>query len=190
MEIKYFGGQCILIKGKKESLIANPGTELPEKSYPRIVLYNEFLPINPLSNSDIVTIMGPGEYEIGGIEINGFNSGFQTTLYTVTVDGLDLAFLGKLKEELKDKRADRIDKVDILVVDVSNGDGIGPKAILKLAKKWGANYVIPVGYDKKEDLDKFLDEADFEGVEPIDSLKVDRENLPDGMEVAILKNVK
>lgn len=191
MEIKYFGEQCILIKGKKESLLVNPSKNILEKNYPRIVLYSEFLEIDSFGQNNKVVIMGPGEYEIGGIEINGYNSGFQTTIYTINVDGLEIGVLGKLKEPLSDKKIEKIDGMDMLVVDISNGDGVGPKIILQLAKKWGANYVIPVGYTPEgDDLKKFLDEADFEGVEPVEALKVDRENLPEGMEIAILKITK
>jgi len=60
--------------------------------------------------------------------------------------------------------------------------------IVSLAKKWGANYLIPVGYiEKDNNLVKFLDEVDAEGQEEIDFLKVEKENLPDGMEVVVLK---
>ncbi|HPD44895.1 MAG TPA: hypothetical protein PK131_01820, partial [Candidatus Woesebacteria bacterium] len=58
----------------------------------------------------------------------------------------------------------------------------------ELAKKWGVNYLIPVGGkpDSKV-LVTFLDEVDEEGLEPIESLKVDKDNLPDGLEIVLLK---
>jgi L-ascorbate metabolism protein UlaG (beta-lactamase superfamily) len=187
MEIKYYGEQCFLIRGKKESVLVNPGDKFPVKNYPRIVLFNDAKAGVATPEVSRVIIIGPGEYEVGGIEINGFNSGSGTTIYTVVVEGLVVGVLGKLNEALSDKKTEKLEGIDILVVDIGEGSGIGPKAVLQLAKKWGANYVVPVGYGKDGYLKKFLDEADFEGVEPIDVLKVDRDNLPEGMEVVILK---
>ena len=84
---------------------------------------------------------------------------------------------------------EKISGVDVLIADISNG--IGPKEILNLAKKWGANYVIPAGYDQGDAaIKKFIDESDIEGQELMESLKVDKDNLPEGTEVVILKEVK
>jgi hypothetical protein len=190
MEIKYHGGQTFLIKGKKESVLVSPESNFPIKNRPRIVLFNEVRSEEMRPEGATVVVMGPGEYEIGGVEINGYSSGGGNTMYTVSVDGLTVGILGRLKEQLTDKRMDKINGVDVLVVDIKENGFIGPKAILKLAKTWGANYVVPVGYGENGDLKKFLDEADYEGLEPIDALKVDKDNLPDGTEVVILKETK
>ena len=187
MDIKYLGEQSLLIKGKRESILVNPKKTVAVKNMPRIVIYNEFQSDEMNFENERVIISGPGEYEVGGVEINGYNSGSGTTIYTVTIDGLVVGILGKLKENLSDKKTEKLEAMDIMVVDIANGEGIGSKAILQLAKKWGANYVIPVGYDNNSDLKKFLDEADFEGLDPVDLFKAERDNLPEGMEVVILK---
>ena len=58
----------------------------------------------------------------------------------------------------------------------------------EIAKKSAANYVIPIEFeDKDEELKKFLDIFDSENLESIESLKVERENLPETMEVVLLK---
>ena len=82
---------------------------------------------------------------------------------------------------------EKINGIDVLIVNIDECK-IKGKMFLDLAKKWGANYLIPVGYKKDGDsLKKFLDEVDEEGLEAVESLKIDRDNLPDGLEVIILQ---
>jgi L-ascorbate metabolism protein UlaG (beta-lactamase superfamily) len=191
MEIKYLGKKTFLLKGKKEQALVNPDERISPKDRPRIVIKNETKVEVDGEEGDRVVVMGPGEYEIGGIEICGFSAGTGETFYAVTVDGVTIGILGQLKEPLNDKRIGKISGVDVLVADIGEGSMTGTKAILNLAKKWGANYVVPVGYNSDNgDLKKFMDESDSEGQEPIESLKVDKDNLPEGTEVIILKDSK
>lgn len=189
MEIKFLGKQSFLIKGKKETALVNPEDGAVGKTNSRIIIRNEAKIEADDKESSRVVVMGPGEYEIGGIEIYGFSAGKGETFYSVVVDGVVVGVLGKLKEQLSDKRSEKIAGVDVLVADISNG--AGPKEILALAKKWGANYVVPVGFENGDAaIKKFMDESDMEGQEPQEVLKVDKDNLPEGTEVVILKQSK
>lgn len=191
MEIKYLGKKTIFLKGKKESVVVNPDERMATKDRPRIVIKNETKIEVDGEEGNRVVVMGPGEYEIGGIEINGFSAGIGETFYSVTIDGVTVGILGQLKEPLNDKRTDKINGVDVLVADIGEGSKLGAKAIMSLAKKWGANYVVPVGYNSDNgDLKKFMDESDTEGQEAVELLKVDKDNLPEGSEVIILKENK
>lgn len=182
MEIKNLGELSFLLKGKKETVIINPDKEKIAKNSSRIMIYSEPKYDELRMVDDKVSIMGPGEYEIGGVEINGYSAGKGKTIFTILIDGVMVAFMGKLDEQLNDKRSEKINGVDILLADVGNGY----KSISSVAKKWGANYIIPVD-GNVEDMKKFLDDADSEGQEAIESLKVDKDNLPDGMEIVVLK---
>lgn len=186
MEIKLIKGTAILIKGKKESVLVNPEPEMLPKINTRLVIYNRANYAELRTVGERVSIMGPGEYEIGGVEVNGFNGGDGNTVYTVFADGVMVGILGKLKEELSEKKSGKISGVDVLIVDVENEQTVGSKYVLKLAKSWGANYIIPIG-NNQEEITKFLDVADDEGLEPVESLKIDKDNLPDGTEIVLLK---
>jgi L-ascorbate metabolism protein UlaG (beta-lactamase superfamily) len=191
MEIKYLGKKTVFLKGKKESVVVNPDERMVTKDRPRIVIKNETKIEVDGAEGDRVVVMGPGEYEIGGIEINGFSAGVGKTFYAVTIDGVTVGILGQLDEALNDKRIDKVSGVDVLVADIGEGSKAGTKSVLNLAKKWGANYVIPVGYNPDNgQLKKFMDESDTEGQESIEVLKVDKDNLPEGTEVIILKESK
>jgi hypothetical protein len=186
MDIKLISGSTVLINGKKEKILVNPEADNLAKNNCRIVVYNYPKYSELRTVGDKVSIMGPGEYEIGGVEIDGFNGGAGNTIYTVSVDGVSVGIVGKLKEELTEKKTGKISGVDVLIADIDNEGGIGPKTILKLAKSWGANYVVPVGKNEKGMID-FLNEADSEGLEAVESLKIDKDNLPDGTEIVLLK---
>lgn len=188
MEIKLLDKYSALIKGKKESILINPNSDLLEKDKnSRVVVFTDNnLKISNFLGEKIV-IAGAGEYEIGGIEVWGSDVEGNNTIYDIKVDGVSIMILGQLKEALSDKKIEKIEGIDVLIAPVVIGEKVSFKIIKDWAKKWGVNYLIPVG--DEENLKKFLDDADEEGLEAIDSLKVEKENLPDGLELKLLKIV-
>ena len=179
------------MKGKKESVLIDPTkTELVEnKGNSRIIVYTsgDFNDVDILDNQKII-IRGGGEYEVGGVEIVGFNGENNNTMYRIVIDGFVLVILGEINQELTPKRIERIDSTDIMLTPTKIGDMSSFKLAREWAKKWGANYLIPVDGDE-DSLKKFLDDADEEGLEKVDSLKLEKqEELPDGLEIKLLKN--
>ena len=193
MEIKILAKNSVYLKGKKESVLINPNKETRNDSrYPsRIFLFTAEKYDGMGFVGENILIRAPGEYEVGGVEINGYNAGNDNTFYILNIDGIKVIFLGELDEALSDKRIEKIDSTDVLLAPVLIKESSSAKLVLDWAKKWGANYLIPIGYDDKDkaNLDLFLDKADQEGLEPIESLKVDKDDLPDGLELKVLKKV-
>lgn len=180
MEIKYFSQGKIYLKGKKESVWINPDKDnLDNKNYEaRIIIFTEktrnFVKLG--SEEKRVVIAGPGEYEIGGIEISGINS-----MYVLNVDGIKVVIMGKNEGEINEKKKEKLEEADVLMISLEANSG-------EIAKKSAANYVIPIDYeDRNEELKEFLDSFDRENLESIESLKVEKENLPEAMEVVLLK---
>lgn len=191
MEIKSLDGKTVFIKGKKEGILICFDKKLKDSgknNYRAILCTNNFC--SSTMSGEKVTIAGTGEYEVGGVEFLGVNSGNNTTAYVINIDGIAVGILGDMVEPLTDKRVERINEVDVLIVSLSMGEKIKVKTILDWAKKWGANYLIPVNFEGEtgDKLKKFLDEADSEGLAGVESLKVDKDDLPEGREVVILKN--
>jgi hypothetical protein len=188
MEIKYLGDKVVLLKGKNESVLVNPSGDflLKNKSNSRVFLFTNEDKGRSGLEGDKILINSAGEYEIGGVEINGFDGKDGNTVYKVNIDGFKMTIIGRLLQELNEKIIDRIEETDVLIV-LSEESGLDYKVFKSLAKKWGANYLIPVSDDKKI-LDDFLDKADAEGLEPSMSLKLEKqEDLPEGLEVKLLK---
>ena len=192
MEIKVLENQSIFLKGKKESILINPSEKKREDSKysSRIFLFTAEKYDGMGFNSDKILIRAPGEYEVGGVEINGYPVG-ENTIYIIHIDGIKIVFLGDLDETLSDKRIEKIESADVLMAPVLIKDSSSGKLVLDWAKKWGVNYLIPMGYsdEDKTNLDKFLDQADQEGLEAVESLKIDKDDLPDGMDLKVLKKV-
>ena len=189
MEIRFLGNQTIYIKGKKESVLINPtDKEGSSKLSGRIVAFTSKSFDNMGLSTEKVILRGPGEYEIGGVEVQGINGGNGDTIYVFNVDGVAVGIFGELTESLSDKRQDKIASLDVMMISIKKNEKLSDKTVLDWAKKWGANYLIPVGFDEpNEDLTRFLDKADQEGKEAVESLKIEKDELPDGMEVVVLK---
>lgn len=191
MEIKFLNKSTIFLRGKKESVLIDPGEKelIENKNSFRIIIFTsgDFNDGNLLNNEKII-IQGGGEYEIGGVEIMGINGEDGNTVYRIVIDGFVLVVLGKICQELTPKRIERIDSSDILFASTKIGNSNSFKFVKEWSKKWGVNYLIPVVEDE-DSLKKFLDEADEEGLEKVDLLKLEKqEELPDGLEIKLLKS--
>lgn len=191
MEIKFLNKSAIFLKGKKECVLVDPSDKeiIENKSNCRIIVYTsgDFNDGN-LSYDEKIVIRGSGEYEVGGVEILGVNGEDNNIVYRIVIDNFVLVIIGRIKQELSPKRIEKIDSTDILLAPTKIGDSCSFKLVKDWAKKWGANYLIPV-VDDSESLKVFLDNADEEGLEKVDSLKLEKQDeLPDGLEIKLLKN--
>ncbi|MEQ1561220.1 MAG: MBL fold metallo-hydrolase [Nitrospira sp.] len=146
-------------------------------------------------------IDGPGEYEVSGVFIKGFlsksnygNKEAVNTIYTVSLEGITLGFLGALSEkDLSAEAKEALDGIDILFVPIG-GDGVlDPAVAQKVAVQFEPKIIIPSHFGEvgdKNALKTFLKEASEEGVKPIDKLTIKKKDL-DGKEgdVVVLEQI-
>lgn len=184
MEIKVSGNNKIVLVGKKESVVINPEAVDLKKVAARLCLFTKPTEITAVEAR--VVVAGPGEYEVGGIEVLGVADGAGNTVYSVVIDGVGLVVLGNSQTELNDKKIEKLSGADVLVAEVEGNDNGANKNLLKIAKAIGVNYLIPAGGDETA-LKDLMNVTDNEGKEAVKSLKVDKDNLPEGMELVILK---
>ena len=115
-------------------------------------------------------IGGPGEYEVKGVFIKGFasESGYDgekriNTIYTVSLEGMNICFLGALSQDALPKESDEnIDAVDVLFVPIGGEGVLDPAKAYKLAVSIGPKLIIPIHYGDigaKDALKAFLKEA-------------------------------
>lgn len=187
MEIKYFGKSVFFIKGKTENVLINPIdidflSKIKEKVR-TIIFSQERDNQKEWFGREEVVIFGAGEYEVGGVGIIGVNGG-ESIIYTINYEGLTMGVIGKIKEMPSDKKMEKIGGIDLLTADISSETDL--KILTQFAKKVGTNYLIPSNFNQEE-LKKFLDVTDNERMEAIESLKFSVEELPEGMEVVVLK---
>jgi hypothetical protein len=132
-------------------------------------------------------VRGPGEYEIGGVFIRGFATNTEyggekriNTIYTVSLEGMNICFLGALNDKTLPKSADEfIDNVDILFVPIGGQGVLEAEDAYKLAVSMESKIIIPIHYGdigQKDALKDFLKEAG-ESPEPVVKLTLKKKDL-------------
>ncbi len=161
MQIKYKGKDYFEIKSKDLDVI------LADK-----VTINNF------------TFPGPGEYEKGGVILNGI-ADQDNTIYVARVEEVNLCHLGHIKHELSEEEIKQIGDVDILFLPLGEMDTIDLKVALKLVSKIDPRVVIPMLYSDIAEFKKSEGITDNE----IDILKIRKSDLPEEeRQIIILKN--
>lgn len=180
MIITYLGGQFVKVQFGDTILAFNP---VSKDSSLKSAKFGADIVLSSINHPDMngvdqmtfgekkpFAISGPGEYEVGGVFVKGFasESGYGgekriNTIYSVTLEGMNICFLGALNTVELPKEADEgIDGVDILFIPIG-GDGVlDPVQAYKLAVSIGPKLIIPVDYGDtgdKDALKKFLKEA-------------------------------
>jgi hypothetical protein len=176
MVISYLGGECFKVSQGDLTLSFNPpgkGSNLASAKFGAdialVSLNNK--DFNGVENAAFgdrqpFVIQGPGEYEVKETIIHGFGvpstyGGTQTvnTIYSVSLEGMNLCFLGALgTTELPQAAKQELDDIDVLFVPVGGGDVLGHAAAYKLAVQLEPKAVIPMHYDAAS-LKSFLKEA-------------------------------
>jgi len=134
-------------------------------------------------------ITGPGEYEIGGIFIQGFPSVSKyggdekiNSIYLMSLENMNLCFLGALSssESIDSTTKEALDGIDILFVPIG-GDGVlSPSEAYNTAVKLEAKIIIPIHYGEGLNtgaLKIFLKEGGEEGAKPTDKLTIKKKDL-------------
>jgi L-ascorbate metabolism protein UlaG (beta-lactamase superfamily) len=133
-------------------------------------------------------IKGPGEYEVDGLFIRGFvsktNYGGKmliNTIYTITIDGIHIAYLGALDEaELSAEAKEELGQADILFVPIG-GDGVlNASDAYKAAVKREPGFIIPIHYGQvgeKDALKNFLKEGGQEDTKTVEKLTVKKKDV-------------
>ena len=133
-------------------------------------------------------VTGPGEYEYKGVSVQGLPSESKyggeahiNTVYLVSLEGINLCFLGALsKKELPKELTEAIDEVDILFVPIG-GDGVLSAAeSYELAVSLEPKLIIPMHFGEvgaKNALSVFLKEGGDEKTEKLDKFTIKKKDL-------------
>ncbi|HVZ76192.1 MAG TPA: MBL fold metallo-hydrolase [Candidatus Paceibacterota bacterium] len=202
MVISYLGGQNIKVTQGDLTLSFNPPSKDSKLKSTKfgsdIVLvsldHEDFNGIENASFGDRepFAIKGPGEYEVRGVQVRGFGapssydgSASINTIYSVSLEGMNLAFMGALGTgELPQAAKQALDDIDILFMPVGGEGVVDAAASYKLAVGLEPKAVVPMPADS-ESLKKFLKEAGAEGAAVVDKLTVKKKDL-DGKEGEVI----
>ncbi len=135
-------------------------------------------------------IAGPGEYEVGGIFIKGFDvetvyGGEKkiNTVYGMVFEGINLCFLGSIPsgDALSREVKEGLGEIDVLFVPIGGGEILGAADAYKLALALEAKVVIPMDYeDMKSALEHFIKEAG-EKIGPTEKFTFKKKDLEDAV---------
>lgn len=186
MDIRYHGKESITIKNKGLEILVGATFPLSKKTSQRLLIANPSCGEIGFGSidEDKVLVNGPGDYEIGGVDINGFVYGDKSIFYSVVVDGYRVGIV--FEDGAIEKVSDKVDNLDVLIV-LNPLVGV-EKKLVSMAKKSGANFLILVG--DKGDYKEVLDAFDREDIEAIGKFSLkEGEELVEGMEVVLLSKI-
>lgn len=129
-------------------------------------------------------IKGPGDYEVKDIFIKGIltetnldNKKFINTIYSLSIEGISICFLGAVSEgKLSAEVKGQIESPDILFVPVGHKDLLTPSEAYKLAVSLEPKVIIPMEYDSST-LKAFLKEGGQDKVTAIEKLTIKAKEL-------------
>lgn len=199
MVLTYLGGSSVRIQFGDTTIAYNPvAKESKDFTSTRygadICLISTNHP--DMNGSDQVTfgekqpfiVMGPGEYERGGIFIRGLESKSVygggdriNTIYTLGVDSINLCFLGTLStKELPSETSEQLEEIDILFVPVGEGV-LSAKDAYALAVSLEPKMIIPLSVGNKaaegKALEVFLKESGEKSAQPVEKVTLKRKDL-------------
>lgn len=115
-------------------------------------------------------VTGPGEYEVEGISVFGYQVGEQT-LYVIQGEDVRVLWLGKLANLPGEKVFGELENIDIVALTTG---GMEDKTLVELIGKLEPYYVIPLGGQRDS-----LITAYEHGSKAVKSLNVSRLSLTD-----------
>ena len=208
MEISWLGHSCIRLKGRGESLIADPygdalGLSLG-KARAEIVTVSNAHPNHSTTKAvggGPTVIDGPGEYEIADFYISGIGTqhGDESedprlnTVYVIQVAGLSLCHVGDLDRPLSPQQIQQVGQTDVLFVPAGGGCTISPSQAVELVGQLTPRIVIPIHYATGEltaaslgPLDAFLADMGLIEVSHQTTLEVAPSSLPRDITLVVL----
>lgn len=206
MVITYHGAQCFKVSFGDTTLVFDP---ISKKSKLSGVKFGADVAFVSLNHPDFngaeemsfgakvpFVIDGPGEYEVGEVTVRGY--GTETiyegvprfnTIYQVTLEGINIVFLGALSNAVIDPQIlGELDDIDILFVPIGGGDVLDVPDASKLGTKLEARCIIPMHYTDTA-LKAFFKEEGIDVVKPVEKLTVKKKDLAEMEgEVVVLSN--
>lgn len=205
------GHSSFKIRGKTTALVTDPydsekvGLKFPRDTQADVVtISHDHFDHNFVSAvlGSPVVVQGPGEYEVGGIKIYGYQTFHdqvqgqergKNTVYLIDVDGIKLLHCGDLGQKFTNEQLEQVDDPDILFVPVGGVYTIDAKEAAEVVKQIEPKIVIPMHYKKSNmtasfdsltAVDEFLKEIGKD-VEPVNRLSITKDKLPEETQAII-----
>jgi|AntAceMinimDraft_18_1070375.scaffolds.fasta_scaffold01902_5 L-ascorbate metabolism protein UlaG (beta-lactamase superfamily) len=215
MNIFWHGQSCFEIRipsnhEEKKIIVIDPFSENIGLKFPSLTADILLVSHNHTSHDNVKVLKGepflidgPGEYEVGGVFIQGVSSLYdptageefkKITIYNIEAEGIKLCHLSDLNQkELDSKQLEIIGEVDILMVPIGGGEIMDSRTAQKIVNQIEPKIVIPMCYKLPklkvalDGVEIFLKAMGQEKIEPQASLKIKKQNLPAETKIVVLK---
>ena len=219
MQITWYGQSCFKIVSGQSSIIIDPFNKsiglTPPRGKSDILLVSD----NTIVESDYsqidanFVISGAGEYEVGGVYVNGM-SAFnldengnvinRSIMYVITIEGMRICHLSNFSDEQVTELLDKIGQVDILMIPVGgdyvvNGNKISSldsEKAIKVTSEIDPRVVIPMNFKIPKlsldlgSVDGFMKASGSTDISPVEKYTIKKKDLPnDGREVVLMNLV-
>ena len=208
MDISWLGHSCFRIRGSHTIVITDPyppglGYSLG-KPNARIVTVSHQHPGHSYVQGiggEPKPVIGPGEYEIGGVLIIGiatFHDGEggrkrgKNTAYLMEIDEISVCHLGDLGHVLTAEQVEELDNVDVLLLPVGGVSTINAPMAAEVVRQLEPKAVVPMHYKTSalswelEPVARFLKEIGVKQVNSQPKLSLTRSSLPASTQVFLL----
>lgn len=213
MEITWYGLSCFKLAERGVATIVTDPYDYHQTGYGSLNLAADIVTVShnaPDHNfveaikGTPYTIMGPGEYEVGGVFITGIQTGGQkgpdssdqqgerSTLYVFDFDPLTVAHLGDLNRVPTQAEVEAMGTVNVALVPIGSGRSLNAARAAEVISMLEPNIVIPMQYATPgsevplDSLSKFLKEMGLSEVQTLPSLRLSATNLPEETKVIVL----
>ncbi|MHB8133745.1 MAG: MBL fold metallo-hydrolase [Anaerolineaceae bacterium] len=211
MEIIWFGHSCFSFSERGFATVvtdpydSNATGHTPLQLNADIVTISHNKPghnfIQAIKNTPFV-ISGPGEYEVGGVFVNGMQTNNKdmttdlterNTLYVFDYEGINIIHLGGIDRVPSQSEIEELGTVNVALVPIGGNSTLNAVKAAEIVNLLTPNIVIPMHYMtensliKLDPLNRFLNEMGFSNTEGLNSFKITTaRNLPEETQVVVL----
>ena len=210
MVITFYGEGCFKIQSGEFSVLIDPfdaQTGLTPPRFKADLILKTITPISSFEKKDLSLaseIIGPGEYNINGTDVSGFQlikespKSFFKTAYSLKLENINLCFLGHISEIPEPTVLEHLGEPDIIFIPAGGAPFVDLKSAVKIIKQFQPKIVIPSFFKvpslkrKAGDIKDFLQElngAKEKTGEAVEKLTIKRKNLAEikKTQIAVLK---
>ena len=198
MEITRHGPRCFHLKSSDLTVLTDPvedgqAADAPETD---VIVWSaeDSEAEEAINKAGKRLIRGPGEYEISGVFIHGVRTYRDTekgasrgrnTAYTVSMDNVQVCYLGRIGHTPTSDHASALGDVDVLLVPVGD-EGLDIAAVAETVGVLEPRLIIPVGAPTESEVAAVAKETGA-AMQPLsEKLSVSRSSLPAEPQIAEL----
>jgi L-ascorbate metabolism protein UlaG (beta-lactamase superfamily) len=205
LEITWYGLSCFRISERARiTVITDPfsdsiGIPTPKLKGEMVTISHDVRGHNFVEavKTDPHVLVGPGEYEIGGVFATGIamhnvESGQRNVAYLFDFDGVTVLHLGDLSHVPQQSEVEALGEVNVLLVPVGGGNSLRAEQAAEVVTLIEPYFVVPMHYEQPglkiqlDSVDKFLKAMGVSNPQELDTLKITAADTPEQPQVVVL----